>query len=63
MTWLVSCVTFALPFSLQMIQDEMVSAMRDDRSLGCSELSRSVLMPQLKILALLFVQEVYELFF
>lgn len=46
-----------------MIQDEMVSAMRDDRSLGCSELSRSVLMPQLKILALLFVQEVYELFF
>jgi hypothetical protein len=29
-----------------MIQDEMVNAMRDDRSLGCSELSRFVpLMP------------------
>lgn len=43
-----------------MIQDEMVSAMHDDRSLGCSELSRSVLMPQLITLALLFGQEVYE---
>jgi len=45
-----------------MIQDEMVSAMRDDRSLGCSELSRSVLVPQLKTLAWLFGQEVDESF-
>jgi len=45
-----------------MIQDEMISAMRDDRSLGCSELSRSVLVPQLKTLAWLFGQEVDESF-
>ncbi|KAL5228435.1 hypothetical protein ABZP36_016700 [Zizania latifolia] len=31
----------------QMIQDEMVSAMRDDRSLGCSELSRWLTMAQI----------------
>jgi hypothetical protein len=31
----------------QMIQDEMVNAMRDDRSLGCSELSRWLTMAQI----------------
>uniref|UniRef100_A0A0A9GD78 Mini-chromosome maintenance complex-binding protein n=1 Tax=Arundo donax TaxID=35708 RepID=A0A0A9GD78_ARUDO len=31
----------------QLIQDEMVSAMRDDRSLGCSELSRWLTMAQI----------------
>uniref|UniRef100_A0A0D9UX68 Mini-chromosome maintenance complex-binding protein n=1 Tax=Leersia perrieri TaxID=77586 RepID=A0A0D9UX68_9ORYZ len=31
----------------QMIQDEMVSAMREDRSLGCSELSRWLTMAQI----------------
>ena len=45
---------------LQMIQDEMVNAMRDDRSLGCSELSRSVFMQQLKMLVLQFSRESYD---
>ncbi|CAO2185820.1 unnamed protein product [Urochloa humidicola] len=35
------------PETYQMIQDEMVSAMRDDRSLGCSELSRWLAMAQI----------------
>ncbi|KAL6627366.1 hypothetical protein ACP70R_031092 [Stipagrostis hirtigluma subsp. patula] len=35
------------PDTYQMIQDEMVSAMRDDRSLGCSELSRWLTMAQI----------------
>ncbi|KAK3163975.1 hypothetical protein QOZ80_1AG0010920 [Eleusine coracana subsp. coracana] len=35
------------PETYQMIQDEMVSAMRDDRSLGCSELSRWLTMAQI----------------
>ncbi|TVU21655.1 hypothetical protein EJB05_31306 [Eragrostis curvula] len=35
------------PETYQMIQNEMVSAMRDDRSLGCSELSRWLTMAQI----------------
>ncbi|KAM0889156.1 hypothetical protein ACQ4PT_027891 [Festuca glaucescens] len=35
------------PEILQTIQDEMVSAMREDRSLGCSELSRWLTMAQI----------------
>ncbi|KAJ1282456.1 hypothetical protein BS78_03G053300 [Paspalum vaginatum] len=35
------------PAIYQMIQDDMVSAMRDDRSLGCSELSRWLTMAQI----------------
>ncbi|XP_062193601.1 mini-chromosome maintenance complex-binding protein [Phragmites australis] len=35
------------PETYQMIQDEMVSAMRNDRSLGCSELSRWLTMAQI----------------
>ncbi|KAF8662993.1 hypothetical protein HU200_055580 [Digitaria exilis] len=35
------------PETYQIIQDEMVNAMRDDRSLGCSELSRWLTMAQI----------------